>query len=1181
MSSTSKESHLDTSFAPHPNPKRQRGHHTPKRQRGRHAPERQQSPAAHPVKPLVFVLSILHVFLPVAILQAAGPSQASDAPRPNIVLILCDDLGYADVGFNNGVEDVKTPSIDALASTGVIFCSAYVPHPFCGPSRMGMLTGRYPHCFGAPFNLPPSADPFDKYDNEGIPTSEILMGTMLQKAGYFTGCVGKWHLGFAPEQHPNKRGFDDFYGFLGGGHMYFPEKYGPIYARQKRNGKRYINEYIMPLEHNGKEVEETEYMTDALSREAARFVKEASGKGKPFFLYLSFNAPHMPLEAKQEDLAKFTSVKDQKRRTYLAMMYAVDRGVQRVVDSLKESNCYENTLIVFLSDNGGKIGGGSNNAPLARGKGSIMEGGFRTPMFMHWPKGLEGGKQYQHPVSALDFYPTFARLAGTMPANADALHGKDVSDAITSNLNAREGEAIFALRHWEGFHNVGIRQDQWKAVRRGSGAWELYDLEADIGEQNDVANENPSVVRRLVAKGRKWSDSHTRPRWFLTQKADDSWVRVNMPVYTSTFSLEPYSRASSNGAESDVSGDLSSKSKRKSREPLRKPPASAIGSPKKRSASDWTLSEWIEKEKVKWEKNGWRWDLNKVRAAFREIDADSDGLATKKERQAWYAKMAAQRQIEGSGNSANLKLDSKNAKKPNVLFIAIDDLRPELGCYGSPIAVTPNLDRLAVSGLLFNRAYCQQAICRPSRASLMTGTRPETTGLFHNYVALRELQPDILTLPQHFIANGYETAYVGKIFHNGDTDEANSWSREPVKFIKGIRKPQGAFRLPENIKLKADNFKEMYAKYGEAAKRGLASGPAYEKADVPDHAYPDGYNTLLAIETLKEMAAADKPFFLGMGFKLPHLNWCAPTKYWDLYDAKTIPIETAAEAPSEGAAMGLHASFELRVRSNIPKYGPISQELARTLKHAYLASTSYVDAQVGLLLKTLDDLDLRENTIIVVWGDHGWHLGDMGVWGKATNYEIATRVPLMVYAPQMKVQGATTDALVELVDIFPTLCELCGVNPPEHLEGHSFVPLLNKPDRGWKKAAFSQYPNPALREWAANPLSKGMRETWFGPLIMDVEQRIMDQQGESWNRELFEKHLMGYTMRTDRYRLVVWRDHRDPEAEPLFVELFDHASDPQETKNIAGEKPSVVAMLMKQMKAGWQATFEAPAVGKE
>lgn len=510
------------------------------------------------------------------------------------------------------------------------------------------------------------------------------------------------------------------------------------------------------------------------------------------------------------------------------------------------------------------------------------------------------------------------------------------------------------------------------------------------------------------------------------------------------------------------------------------------------------------------------------------------------------------------------------AEKTNVLFIAVDDLRPELGCYGSPIAKTPNLDELAGDGLLFNRAYCQQAICRPSRASLMTGTRPSTTGLYHNYVSLRELQPDILTMPEYFIANGYEAAYCGKIFHKGDTDDDRSWSRQPVRQIPGLKKPIGAYALPENNAIKNENMKQMLAKYGEAARRGLGSGPAYESADVPDSAYVDGFNTQLAIATMKEMVAnPDKPFFLGMGYKLPHLNWCAPTKYWDLYDPSKIPMASEDTAPRNGAAMGLHASFELRTRAGIPKSGPLGEELSRTLKHAYLASVSYVDAQIGLLVKALEEAGVRENTVIIVWGDHGWHLGDMGVWGKATNYEIATRVPLMIWAPNMKVRGESTDALVELVDLFPTLCELAGLAIPDHLEGDSFVPLLDQPHQAWKKAAFSQYPNPALREWAANPLSQGMRETWFGPLIEEVEGRIKQQQGDKWNRELFEQHLMGYTMRTDRYRLVVWRDHRDASAEPIYIELFDHQSDPQETSNVASDRPELVQELLKQLNAGF------------
>lgn len=510
------------------------------------------------------------------------------------------------------------------------------------------------------------------------------------------------------------------------------------------------------------------------------------------------------------------------------------------------------------------------------------------------------------------------------------------------------------------------------------------------------------------------------------------------------------------------------------------------------------------------------------------------------------------------------------AKKPNVLFIAIDDLRTELGCYGSPIAKSPNLDKLSSQGLQFNRAYCQQAICGPSRVSLLTGTRPDTNGITHNYVKFRDLNPDILTLPQHFIANGYETVYCGKIFHQGETDDANSWSRAPVKDI-GFKKPRGGFAIKENLDLKIANMKSMLAKYGQAARRGLASGPAYESADVPDQAYPDGYNTDAAIATMKEMSKKnEKPFFLGLGFHKPHLNWTAPKKYWDLYDRNTIPMAEHEKGPSDGASMGLHASFELRTRYGIPKEGPIEPKLARTLKHAYLACVSFVDSQIGRMIAALEEEGLRENTIIIVWSDHGWHLGDMGIWGKATNYEIATRVPMMIWTPDMKARGKKTNALVELVDIYPTLCELTGIPSPDHLEGKSFVPLLSNPNQQWKKAAFSQYPNPALREWAANPLSPEMRETFFGPLIKDVEKRIIKQQGEKWDRELFERHLMGYTMRTHRYRLVVWRDVRNNELAPVFMELYDHKTDPQETKNIAGQHPKIVESLQKQLEAGWK-----------
>lgn len=505
------------------------------------------------------------------------------------------------------------------------------------------------------------------------------------------------------------------------------------------------------------------------------------------------------------------------------------------------------------------------------------------------------------------------------------------------------------------------------------------------------------------------------------------------------------------------------------------------------------------------------------------------------------------------------------ANKPNILFIAIDDLRPELGCYGSKLVKSPNIDALAARGLRFDRAYCQEAICAPSRASLLSGTRPDTNGITHNYVEFRDLNPDLLTLPEHFIAQGYETAFTGKIYHRWPDDQ--SWSRKPVSKNFKFKKPKSGFALPENIQLKKENFAEMTRKYGEAAKRGLASGPAYECADVPDHRYIDGYNTELAIATMKEMAGEDQPFFMALGFKLPHLNWVAPKKYWELYDRDEIPLATQTEGPKDGAEMGLHASFELRTRAGIPKHGEIDDNLARTLRHAYFASVSYVDALIGKALATLDDEGIRDNTIVILWGDHGWHLGEMGIWGKATNYEIAARVPLIISTPTMKNEnrGKGSKALVELVDIYPSLCELAGITAPDHLEGKSFAPLLDDPNQKWKDGAVTQFPTPALREWAANPLSPQMRETFFGPLIEEVEARIIKQQGEVWDRELFENHMMGYTIRTEHHRLILWRDQRAPSGTPVFTELYDHRIDPAETVNVASKHPELVKEFTAQM----------------
>lgn len=452
--------------------------------------------------------------------------------KPNILLILCDDLGYSDVGFN-GSKDIPTPNLDNLAANGTTFTSAYVTHPFCGPSRTSLMTGRYPHKIGAQFNIQPNSEG----TGNGIEKSETFISKVLDDAGYFTGIMGKWHLGSDEGYRPNERGFDDFYGFLGGGHNYFPEQFKAAYARQKKNGNKVIWDYLHPLTHNGVDVDETEYITDALSREASRFITDASKKEDPFFLYLSYNAPHTPLEAKEEDLKLFQHIKDKKRRTYAAMVYAVDRGVKNIVENLKATGQYENTLIVFFSDNGGKLKAGATNYPLREGKGSACEGGYRTPMFFHWPNVVPAGQTFNHTISALDFYPTFARLADAKIPEGKELDGKNIWDNFLAGKNTHQDESIFVLRHRLKFSDVGVRKNQYKALKIYNQSWKLYDVVNDMGEKNDLSSQYPDILKDMVKDAEQWSKTHEQPRWWHDKQTGIKWKEEKMPHFEETFKV--------------------------------------------------------------------------------------------------------------------------------------------------------------------------------------------------------------------------------------------------------------------------------------------------------------------------------------------------------------------------------------------------------------------------------------------------------------------------------------------------------------------------------------------------------------------------------------------------------------------------------------------------------------------
>lgn len=496
---------------------------------------------------------IMVVILSLCFVMVASQAHG-ETSRPNILLIFCDDLGYADVGFNAqhfGVEtDVVTPHLDAMAHRGTLFSQAYVAHPFCGPSRMALLAGRMPHCFGGQKNLPDVAKNLENYNQKGIPESEVLISTVLQRAGYRTGCVGKWHLGDAKQFHPNTRGFDEFFGFPGGGHQYFP------WMTDKVEPK--INDYQFFLQRNGKDIKSPvgEYLTDMLTEEAAKFISQSATNDDPFFLYLAYNAPHSPLQGKAEDLKQLypnhvpanpgngVDFRDyEKRQNYVAMMYAVDRGLARLTAALHDPNSdgnkadsvMNNTLIVFLSDNGGKILQAANNAPLQDDKGSAHEGGIRVPMFMHWPGKVPADAVFEHPVLALDFYPTFAGLADAPLPAGKKLDGRNIWSDFQTGSNPHKDETMFWLRHHGSGDEVAIRNGNKKAYRKNGGKWQVFDVVNDVGEANNIAKENGDFVTSRLADGVAWAKTIIAPQWHDTKTALKTWRANNMPKFDETF----------------------------------------------------------------------------------------------------------------------------------------------------------------------------------------------------------------------------------------------------------------------------------------------------------------------------------------------------------------------------------------------------------------------------------------------------------------------------------------------------------------------------------------------------------------------------------------------------------------------------------------------------------------------
>ncbi|MFB9056885.1 sulfatase [Mariniflexile ostreae] len=475
----------------------------------------------------------------------------------------------------------------------------------------------------------------------------------------------------------------------------------------------------------------------------------------------------------------------------------------------------------------------------------------------------------------------------------------------------------------------------------------------------------------------------------------------------------------------------------------------------------------------------------------------------------------------------------KDFTKPNVLFIAIDDLKPTIGSYGDSFAITPNIDKISKNATVFMNNHTQQAICGPSRASVLTGKRPDYTKVRDLETKMRDVHPDILTIPQYFKENGYITAATGKIYDFRCIDEFGdkpSWTipyiqENDLEYPEGYGNPVLAYYQNEDIKKR---FSELIA---EAKSKGIEDGmtyakeiykPPFETSDAPDEAYRDGAIAKHAMQLLDTVSKDSKPFFLGVGFKRPHLPFVASQKYWDLYDRDKIKIATNQKRVENGVEIAYHNSFEILKYKTpeidyIVKNGllELDPDIQKKLIHGYYASVSFVDTQIGKIMDKLKEKGLDKNTIIVIWGDHGWHLGDHSMWNKHSNFEQATRSPLIIYAPNTNKKQLNVTSPTALLDIFPTLCELSQMEVPKHLDGKSLRPIMNGTVKQVKPYAVSQYPR--------------------------------------------EKHT-GYSFRTDRYRYTVWLGNnkkstdRITNKDILAQELYDYNNDPLERVNIFGDK---------------------------
>jgi arylsulfatase A len=1017
----------------------------------------------------------------------------SAAARPNVVILLGDDLGSKDIGCDGG--PVKTPALDGLAANGVRFTDFHSGAPVCSTARAVLLTGRH-HLRTGVFTVIQ-----DHIHNMHLRKSEVTIAEVLKANGYDTAHLGKWHLG-TPFRKMNKPWVDE-HGF----DYWFATDLNA--APSHRNPSNFWR--------NRERVGELEgYACQLVVDEAITWLDEKRDAEKPFFLNIWFHEPHAPLAAPDEIVSQYGKLNDP-AAIYSATIDNTDRAIARLLKKLEQLGALEDTIIIYTSDHGSYRH--ERNGDLNGGKGSLMEGGTRTPGIIHWPRGIKAGRTEDTPAGAIDLLPTICGLAGIDKPSGVHLDGSDLSPLLTGRRSDFQRHQPLTWHSPTSQPVVAIREGKYSLV--GSRDIEYpKDQEAIRVVMEEMKTLLEEKHGRKLTRDEVWHKAYNSdlktPEWnrlrgkfVMLSTFQEAWIPLIKAGSGGVSNYRLFDLSEDPGQRRNIAGQFPELTDRLKKQVMTinadvlkeapdwgpyKPVAPATPQPTPNPAlKDAELDKLLKKIEATGPPKGYDGSIHQV-----FVDKRMAGLTAQQRGrvgQLWKEKRRLHPNMSNRGMSFVKIMEqvaSPARTSPNVLFIAVDDLNDWVGCLGGhPQAKTPNIDSLARKGVLFEQAHCAAPLCSPSRTSIMTGLRPSTTGIYGNLNWFRDLPQyrDWVTLPQYFRQHGYKAWGGGKLFHQpaGKFSDPASWDHQ---YSTRMGTP----------------FPPVEQRYRHGLKSQFSTNPILARLidwgpiDQPTEATADWKTADGAAQFLQR--DHDKPFFLGCGIYLPHLPWYAPKKFFDMHPLDQIQLPPhKADDLDDIPPMGLRmAGKHVRVIRESGKWKEAVQ--------GCLAADSFADACAGHVLDALEKSPHRDNTIVVLWGDHGYDVGEKK-FAKSALWEQTTRTPLIIHVPdKLAVEFGWTNTKatrckrpVSLVDLYPTLIDLCGLPKNEDIDGRSLAPLVRNPEAEW------QYP-------------------------------AIITHSPHW-------HGVNHAIRSQRWHYIRYRDGSE--------ELYDAANDPNQWTNLAND----------------------------